>query len=196
MFELATMKIIISLLITLFAFSIQADEIYQQSAVDLCQNIKQKSYQTKCLKQVKTHTFNETALSYCGNIGSWNKIKTCLELIKNNSYQESPLKLCHSAKYFNNDFKACMKEAANKSYVSDIEVKLCQQQKSFNKQVKCLQAASSKPYVAAVEMEKSSDTEALASLQGDIKKAYELLRNNKTADATILLHDLVTSFKK
>jgi len=194
LFELATMKIIISLLITLFAFSIQADEIYQQSAVDLCQNIKQKSYQTKCLKQVKTHTFNETALSYCGNIGSWNKIKTCLELIKNNSYQESPLKLCHSAKYFNNDFKACMKEAANKSYVSDIEVKLCQQQKSFNKQVKCLQAASSKPYVAAVEMEESSDTEALASLQGDIKKAYELLRNNKTADATILLHDLVTSF--
>jgi len=194
--ELATMKIIISLMITLFAFSIQADEIYQQSAVDLCQNIKQKSYQTKCLKQVKTHSFNESALNYCGNVGSWNKIKTCLELIKNNNYQGAPLKLCHSAKYFNNDFKVCMKEVANKSYVSEIEVNLCQQQKSFNKQVKCLKVASSKPYVAEVEAEKMDNSQALTSLQGEIEKAYELLRNNKTADATILLHDLINSFKK
>ncbi len=190
------MKIIISLLITLLAFSTHADEIYQQSAVDLCQNLKQKSYQNKCLKQVKTHTYNETALTYCATTGSWNKIKTCLELIKNNSYQGAPLKLCHSAKYFNNDFKVCMKEVANKSYVSEIEVNLCQQQKSFNKQVKCLKGASSIPFEAKVEGDKVGNIQALASLQGEIKKAYELLRTNKTADATILLHDLVNSFEK
>ena len=190
------MKIIIALLITLFAFSTYADEIYQESAVNLCQNLKQKSYKNKCLKQIKTQAFNETALTYCANTGSWNKIKTCLELTKNNSYQAAPLKLCHSAKYFNNDFKSCMKEIANKSYVSGIEVNLCQQQKSFNKQVKCLKTASSKPYVADAEIEKSNNTAALASLQGEVKKAYELLRSNKTADATILLHDLVKSFQK
>ncbi len=191
-----TMKIIITLLITLLSFSIQADEIYQESAVDLCQNLKQKSYKDKCLKQIKTQSFNETALTYCANTGSWNKIKTCLGLIENNQYQSAPLTLCHSAKYFNNDFKACMKEIANKSYVSTIEVGLCQQQKSFNKKVKCLVAASSTAFDVQVESKKENNSQALARLKADVKKAYELLRTNKTADATILLHDIVTSFEK
>ncbi len=190
------MKIIITLLITLLSFSIQADEIYQESAVDLCQNLKQKSYKDKCLKQIKTQSFNETALTYCANTGSWSKIKTCLGLIKNNQYQSAPLTLCHSAKYFNNDFKACMKEIANKSYVSNIEVGLCQQQKSFNKKVKCLVGASSTDFKVQVESEKENNSQVLVSLKADVKKAYELLRTNKTADATILLHDIVTSFEK
>ncbi len=189
------MKIIISLLIVLSSFSVHADEIYQQSAVDLCQTLKQKSYIGKCLKQVKTHAFNETALSYCANTGSWNKIKTCLLLVQNNTYQADSLKLCHSAKYFNNEFKGCLKEIANKSYVSGIEVTLCHQQKSFNKKVKCLKAASSKPYEAQLAAVKDNDTMVLAQLQVEINKAYELLRNNKTADATILLHDLIKTFK-
>jgi len=180
----------------MFSFSLHADEIYQESAVELCQQIKQKSYSTKCLKQIKTVKFNETALAYCGKTGSWNKIKSCLDLIKNNNYQSESLALCHSAKYFNNEAKSCMKEIANKAYVSKIELGLCQQQKTFKKQVKCLASASSKPFADIEEVTQQDTSLALTELQGNVSKAYELLRNNKAADATILLHDLVKSFEK
>ena len=172
-----------------------ADEIYQQSAVDLCQNLKQKSYKDKCLKQVKTFKFNETALAYCANVGAWNKTKTCLEAIKNQDYQEQPLSICLGAKYYNNDLKKCLKEIAGKTYVSEIEVNLCKQEKTFKKQVTCLKAASSKPYEAPAKAEDQNDA-SLAEIQTKVKEAYKLLRENKTADATILLHDLVTSFDK
>lgn len=185
----------------MFSFSLHADEIFQESAVELCQNMKQSNYSDKCLKLIKTHSFNETALSYCGQVGSWNKIKSCLEIIKDGQYQEQALAVCHTAKYFNNEFKKCMQEIASKSYVSSIEVKLCDNEKSYGKKIKCLKAASSKPY-AAVQLEEekmlenNASTVELAKVEADVKKAYELLRSNKTADATILLHDLVQSFEK
>ncbi|MBL4797424.1 MAG: hypothetical protein JKY50_08415 [Oleispira sp.] len=190
------MKIIISLLLIMFSFSIHADEIYQESAVEVCQQLKQKSYIKKCMAQVKKATFNETALTYCANVGSWNKIKSCLDLIKNNQYQAQPLALCHSAKYYNNEFKSCLNEIVNKSYVSKIELGLCKQETTFKKQIKCLKTSSSKPYEEIVKETKNNDQLLLAKLKIDIKKAYELLRENKTADATILLHDVVNSLEK
>lgn len=190
------MKTIIALLTLMLSFSSYADEIYQESAVELCQQIKQKSYSKKCMAKIKTVKYNETALTYCGNTGSWNKIKSCLDLIANNDYQELPLSICHSAKYYNNEFKACLKEVANKSYVSKIELGLCQQEKTFKKQTKCLKTASSKPYEEIVLEDSKNDQLVLANLKIKIKKAYELLRENKTADATILLHDLVNTLEK
>lgn len=193
------MKIIIALLTVMLSFSSNADEIFQESAVALCQNIKQSNYSDKCLTLVKTHKFNDTALSYCEKVGSWNKIKSCLEMIIDSEYQQQSLAICHTAKYFNNELKKCMQEIAGKSYVSNIEVKLCDNEKSYNKKIKCLKAASSKPFEAIQEekaqQEVKNDSAAeLARIQAEVKKAYELLRSSKTADATILLHDLVQSF--
>jgi len=195
------MKVAITLFFLMFSFSTYADEIFQESAVELCQNMKQSNYSGKCLKLVKTHKFNESALTYCANVGSWNKIKSCLEVIIDGEYQEQPLAICHTAKYFNNEFKKCMKEIASKSYVSNIEVKLCNNEKSYNKKIKCLKAASSKPFEAVqkekVQQQEQNDSAAeLAKVQTKVKKAYELLRSSKTADATLLLHDLVQSFEK
>lgn len=190
------MKTLLALLTLMLSFSSYADEIYQESAVELCQQIKQKSYSKKCMAQIKKVKFNDTALTYCGKTGSWNKIKSCLDLIANNDYQELPLSICHSAKYYNNEFKACLKEVANKSYVSKIELGLCQQEKTFKKQTKCLKTASSKPYEEIVIESSKNDQLVLANLKIEIKKAYELLRENKTADATILLHDLVNTLEK
>ena len=189
-------------LLTILAISaavsspIQADEVYQQSAVDLCQSMKQKSYTKQCLSLVKEASFNEQALEHCKNIGSWNKVKSCLELIKDKDYQQNVLTLCQSSKYFNKDFKGCMNEIADKAYVSDIEVGLCEKEKTFSKQVKCLKTAKSRPYSEAQAEEQASSDKALAELQQQVKEAYELLRNNKSADATILLHNLVTGFDK
>ena len=192
------MKLILTLLFTLTAFSSasHADDIYQQSAVDLCQNLKQKNYSDKCLKQVKTFKFNDTALDYCANVGAWNKTKTCIELIKNQNYQALPLSICLGAKYYNTDLKNCLKEIAEKSYLSDIEVKLCTQKKTFKKQVKCLRTASSKAFEIEQETVTNDQALAMADVQAKVKQAYSLLRENKTADATILLHDLVSSFDK
>jgi len=189
------MKIIITLLFAVLSYSTFADEIYQESAVELCQQLKQKTYSTKCLKLVKTQTFNETALTYCANVGSWNKIKSCLELVQNTQYEEQPLSMCHGAKYYNNDLKACLKDIANKSYVSKIELSLCQQEKTFKKQMKCLKTASSKPYEEVVAAKVNDDALVLTNLKAEIKKAYNLLRDNKTADATILLHDLIKTLE-
>lgn len=173
-----------------------ADEIYQQSAVDLCQSLAQKTYTKQCLQKVKSASFNETALAHCAKQKAWNKIKSCLDMIRDKQYEDKPLSLCLSAKYFNTDFKKCMADIADKSYVSDIEINLCQQEKTFPKQMKCLKAATSKPY-EDVQKEESENTEqALKELQNKVKKAYELLRQDKTTDATILLHELVTSFEK
>lgn len=189
------MKIIITLLAIFLSYSTMADEIYQESAVELCEQLKQKTYNGKCLKLVKTKTFDEAALSYCAKVGSWNKIKSCLELTQNTQYEALPLSMCHGAKYFNNEFKACMKDIANKSYVSKIELGLCQKEKTFKKQTKCLKEASSKPFEEATDeanKEKAeSDAVMLNNLKAEVKKAYNLLRENKTADATILLHDLI-----
>lgn len=191
------MKKITVLLFAMFAMmsNIHADEIYQQSAVDVCENLKQKSYTDKCLKQVKTFKFNDTALNYCATVGAWNKTKTCLETIKNKDFQESPLSICLGAKYYNNDLKNCLKEIAGKSYLSDIEVNLCKKEKTYSKRNKCLKAASSKPYDAQVIEEKLAEQASISEIQTKVKEAYKLLRENKTADATILLHDLVSSFK-
>jgi len=191
------MKNITALFFVLFAMTsnIHADEIYQQSAVDLCENLKQKNYTDKCLKQVKTFKFNDTALNYCANVGAWNKTKTCLEAIKNKDYQELPLSICLGAKYYNNDLRNCLNEIAGKSYVSDIEVNLCKKEKTYKKQSKCLKAASSKPYEAPAIKEKQAESASIADIQAKVKEAYKLLRENKTADATILLHDLVSSFE-
>jgi hypothetical protein len=106
--------------------------------------------------------------------------------------------MCHSAKHYNKDFKNCLKDIANKSYVSKIELNLCQGEKNFKKQLKCLKAASSKPFeevVAVAEVAVNNDALMLANLKAEIKKAYNLLRENKTADATILLHDLLKTLK-
>lgn len=179
----------------MFSFSIHADEIYQESAVEVCQQLKQKSYSKKCMAQIKTVKYNEVALAYCAQQSSWNKIKSCLEVIKNAHYQAEPLAICQTAKYFNNDFKKCMTEIAEKSYVSKIEVGLCNDEKSYKKKTKCLIEASSKPYQEEIAAEENKDQLVLAQLKVNVKKAYELLRNNKTADATILLHDLVKSLE-
>ena len=68
--------------------------------------------------------------------------------------------------------------------------------KTFKKQTKCLKTASSKPYKEIVIENSKNDQLVLANLKIEIKKAYELLRENKTADATILLHDLVNTLEK
>jgi hypothetical protein len=190
------MKIIITLLSIMFTFSVQADEIYQESAVEICQHLKQKSYSKKCMAQVKQVKYNETALSYCGKQTSWNKIKGCLEVIKDAQYQEQSLAICHTAKYFSNEYKKCMAEIAEKSYISTIEIGLCNDEKSYKKKIKCLKAASSNPYEEVAQAADNNEQIVLANLKVEIKKAYELLRNNKTADATILLHDLVNSLEK
>lgn len=189
-------KLLILLTLSVSALTtVNADEVYQQSAVDLCQNMKQKSYVKQCLSLVKEARFNEQALTHCKNIGNWNKVKSCIGLIKDNDYQQNVLSLCQSSKYFNKDFKNCLNEIAGKAYVSDIEVELCTQEKGFSKQVKCLKAAKSRPYADVQVEEQASSNQALAELQQQVKQAYELLRNNKSADATILLHNLVTSFE-
>lgn len=175
---------------------IQADEVYQQSTVDLCQSMKQKSYNKQCLSLVKEARFNEQALEHCKGIGSWNKVKSCLELIKDKDFQQSVSTLCQSSKYFNKDFKGCMSEIADKAYASDNEVVLCKKEKTFSKQVKYLKTAKSFPYSEAQAEEQAHNNKALAELQQQVKKAYELLRNKKSADATILLHNLVTGFDK
>lgn len=190
------MKTIIALLAIMLSYSTYADEIYQESAVELCQQLKQKSYSKKCLALIKTVKYDEKALTYCANTGSWNKIKSCLVLIQNAVYEPTPLAICHSAKYYNNEFKACLGEIANKSYISKIELNLCKQEKTFKKQLKCLKSSSSKPYEEAAEIEENKEEIQLSKLKSEIKKAYDLLRNNKTADATILLHDLVKSLEK
>lgn len=190
------MKIIIVLLTLVLSYSSYADDIYQESAAELCQQLKQKSYSKKCMAQIKTVKYNETALAYCGKTGSWNKVKSCLELIKNNNYQQTPLAICHAAKYYNNEFKSCLKEVANKSYISRIELGLCQKEKTFKKQTKCLKSSSSKPYEEVKEVTVDKDALLLSKLKTEVKMAYELLRNNKTADATILLHDLVNTLEK
>lgn len=189
------MKIIITLLFAVLSYSSFADEIYQESAVELCQQLKQKSYNTKCLKLVKTQTFNETALAYCANVGSWNKIKSCLELVKNTQFEALPLSMCHGAKHYNNGLKACLKDIANKSYVSKIELSLCQKEKTFKKQMKCLKTASSKPYEEVAVAKVNDDALVITHLKAEINKAYNLLRENKTADATILLHDLIKTLE-
>jgi len=180
----------------MFSFSVHADKIYQESAAEVCQNLKQKNYSKKCLAQIKTNSYNEAALNYCANQSSWNKIKICLEVIKNSQYQEQSLAICHTAKYYNNEFKKCMTEIANKSYVSKIEINLCNDEKSYKKKIKCLAAASSNPYEDVQQQVKQDSSKDLAELQVEVKKAYELLRENKTSDATILLHEIVKGFEK
>ena len=192
------MKTILSTLVICCSviFPAQADEVYQQTAVDMCQNLKQKTYTKQCLSMVKEARFNEPAMNHCQKLGSWNKTKSCLEMIKNNDYQENTLLLCQTARGFNKNFKDCMKEIANKAYVSDIEVNLCQQEKGLNKQIKCLANAKTRPIAEVEQQAQENNSVALQELQLKVKKAYELLRANQSADATILLHELVTSFEK
>lgn len=117
-------------------------------------------------------------------------------MIKDTQYEAAPLAICKSGKHFNNTFKGCLTEIANKSYVSSIEVDICTNESTYKKKIKCLKGAASKPYVEA-EVVAAVDTDlALKSLQGKVKDAYELLRNNKTADATIMLHNLVNEFEQ
>ena len=89
-----------------------------------------------------------------------------------------------------------MTEIANKSYVSKIEINLCNDEKSYKKKIKCLAAASSKPYENVQQQVKQDSSKDLAELQVEVKKAYELLRENKTSDATILLYEIVKGFEK
>ncbi len=187
----------IALIAFLTSFNALSDEIYQENAAKLCQKLTQKSYKTKCMAIIKKMTFNDSALEYCAKQKSWSKIQKCLPVIKNTDYEAAPLAICTSAKYFNKEFKNCLKEITNKSYVSSIEVDMCAQERTLSKKVKCLKTATSKPYAAPiVETTQTSAAIELKTLQGNVVKAYELMRNNKTADATILLHDLVKDFEE
>jgi hypothetical protein len=189
------MKLILSFLALTFSFSSFADEIYQESAVEVCQQLKQKSYSKKCMAQIKKVKYNETALAYCAKQSSWNKIKSCLEIIPNKQYQEESLAICHTAKYYNNEFKQCMNEIAEKYYISKIEIGLCNDEKTYKKKIKCLKTASYKDFHAVAEEKKVNHQQQLADLQNKIKNAYELLRANKTSDATIMLHEIVKGFE-
>lgn len=189
------MKLILSFLALTLSFSSLADEIYQESAVEVCQQLKQKNYSKKCMAQIKKVKYNDTALAYCAKQSSWNKIKSCLEVIPNKQYQEESLAICHTAKYYNNEFKQCMNEISDKYYVSKIEIGLCNDEKTYKRKIKCLQSSSSKAFQAATEEEQVNHQVQLANLQADIKKAYELLRENKTSDATIMLHEIVKGFE-
>ena len=186
-------KLIILTLGTLLSFSSSADELYQESAVNLCQNLKQKTYSKKCIELVKENTYQENALSFCSNRRDWNKTKTCLIMIANNYYEEAPFALCTSGKFFDQKKQTCMKNIANKVYISPVEVNLCSEEKHYTKQIKCLKAAASKPYVESEVTEGLTDTQKLAALEEKVKAAYKLLGENKTADATILLHEAVTA---
>ncbi|MEH6346101.1 MAG: hypothetical protein V7785_13505 [Bermanella sp.] len=184
-------------IITLFtSFNIFADEIYQESAANLCKQLSQKSYTTKCMAQIKKATFNNEAVAFCGKQKTWGKIKKCLPLIQNTNFDAAPLAICSTVKYVNNDLKKCLKEIANKTYVSAIEVDMCAQEKYYAKQVKCLKTATSKPFEVPSQANQPDTSVALLELQEKITKAYDLMRENKTTDATILLHDLVKDFEK
>lgn len=113
----------------------------------------------------------------------------------NDHYDSAPFALCTSGKYFDKEVKDCLKDIANKTYVSKIEVQLCADEKTHSKKIKCLKAAASKPYVESEAKEGLTDTQKLAALEEKVKAAYKLLRENKTADATILLHEAVNNIK-
>ena len=192
-FKTTTLLAIITLL---SSFNIFADEIYQESAANLCKQLSQKSYTTKCMAQIKKATFNDEAVAFCGKQKTWGKIKKCLPLIKDTNFDAAPLAICSTAKYVNNDLKKCLKEIANKTYVSSIEVDICAQEKYYTKQVKCLKTATSKPFEVKSDASQADAKVALLELQKKISKAYDLMRENKTTDATILLHDLVKGFEE
>ena len=193
------MKIKITLLLTLIAFLVSfttfADEIYQESAANLCKELSQKSYTKKCMAQIKKTKFNDAAVAFCAKQKTWGKVKKCLPLIQNTNFDAAPLAICSTAKYINNDLKKCLKEISNKSYVSAIEVDMCAQEKYYAKQVKCLKTATSKPFEMPSEVGQEDANVALLELQKKITQAYDLMRENKATDATILLHDLVKSFE-
>ncbi len=184
-----------TLILSLIAFQSSADEIYQESAANLCKQLSQKGYTTKCMAQIKKAKFDDSAVAFCAKQKTWGKIKKCLPLIQNTNFDQAPLAICSTAKHINNDFKKCIKEIANKTYVSAIEVDMCAQEKYYAKQVKCLKTATSKPFEKQSEVIEEDSKVALLALQKKITLAYELMRDNKTTDATILLHDLVLSFK-
>ena len=191
-FKTTTLLAIITLL---SSFNIFADEIYQESAANLCKQLSQKSYTTKCMAQIKKATFNDEAVAFCGKQKTWGKIKKCLPLIQDTNFDAAPLAICTTAKYVNNDFKKCIKEISNKTYVSSIEVDMCAQEKYYAKQVKCLKTATSKPFEMQSEVDQEDAKVALLALQEKIAQAYDLMRGNKITDATILLHDLVKGFE-
>ena len=184
-------------IITLLAsFNTFADEIYQESAANLCKQLSQKVYTTKCMAKIKKVKFNDSAVAFCAKQKTWGKIKKCLPLIQDTNFDTAPLAICSTAKHINNDLKTCLKEIANKSYVSAIEVDMCAQEKYYSKQVKCLKTATSKPFEIATKPDQPDASMALLELQKKISQAYDLMRENKTTDATILLHDLVKSFEE
>ena len=184
-------------LISLFAsFNACADEIYQESAANLCKGLSQKGNTKKCMAQIKKATFNDSAIAFCATQKTWGKIKKCLPLIQNVNFEEAPLAICSTAKYVNNDLKKCLTEIANKSYVSAIEVDMCAQEKYYTKQVKCLKTATSKPFEVVSEVKQADASMALLALQKKIAEVYDLMRENKTTDATLLLHDLVKGFEE
>ena len=184
-------------IITLLAsFNTFADEIYQESAANLCKQLSQKGYTTKCMAQIKKAKFNDSAVAFCAKQKTWGKIKKCLPLIQDANFDSAPLAICSTAKHINKDLKTCLKEIANKTYVSAIEVDMCAQEKYYSKQVKCLKTATSKPFELAIKPVQPDSNVALLELQKKISQAYDLMRENKTTDATILLHDLVKGFEE
>jgi hypothetical protein len=187
--------LLLTLVASLVSFNSFADAIYQESAANLCKGLSQKNYTSKCMAQIKKATFNDSAVDFCAKQKTWGKIKKCLPLIQDTNFDAAPLAICTTAKYVNNDFKKCIKEISNKTYVSSIEVDMCAQEKYYTKQVKCLKSATSKPFEVQSETNQEDPQVALLELQKKVSQAYDLMRENKATDATLLLHDLVKGFE-
>ena len=185
---------IFTLLIFSISGQVSADEIYQKDAADLCQELKQTTYRSKCMETIKGNKYNIKALSYCKSLNSWNKARDCLPLIANKNFESKPLTICLSSKYFNKELKDCVLDISNKSYISDIEIELCTNEKYYSKQVKCLKGVTTKPYEEKpIEKPTSLSKE---EIQENVKEAYSLLKQEKSTAATLLLHDLVKEFEK
>ncbi|CAA0098418.1 Uncharacterised protein [BD1-7 clade bacterium] len=186
------MNLLIVVFTMLFSTLVSADEVFQEDAAELCQNLKQTTYRPKCMASIKGATFNSQALAYCKTQSSWSKIRDCLSVMTNKQLEDKPVAICTSGKYFGKDMKDCIIDIAGKSYVSDIELDMCASDKNYSRRVKCLKSATSKPYEAVVEVEQPDDIDVI---KVKVTEAYNLLKDEKTTAATLLLHDLVKEFE-
>lgn len=75
--------------------------------------------------------------------------------------------------------------------MSDIEIQMCSNEKTYSLQIKCLNGAASKPYEVVAETQHPSIDEIKTKVIG----AYNLLKDEETTAATLLLHDLVSKFE-
>ncbi|CAA0109450.1 Uncharacterised protein [BD1-7 clade bacterium] len=65
------------------------------------------------------------------------------------------------------------------------------ERKNIQPLVKCLKGAASKPYEVVAETQQPCIDEIKTKVIG----AYNLLKDEKTTEATLLLHDLVREFE-